>query len=121
MARLLRLAASFLLLWGLLEAGQALASILPVTLPGSVVGMVLLLALLELGVVRLAWVEPSGDLLLAWLGLLFVPAGLGVLDVEGSVGEWLGLGSIILVGGLVTIGLVGVLVQRGVVRDLERG
>ncbi len=42
--------------------------------PGNVVGAILLAVLLLSGLVKLSWVEEGADVLLAHLGLFFVPA-----------------------------------------------
>jgi holin-like protein len=96
-------------------AGEALARALALPLPGPVLGLLLLLAGLVLRA-RLGRGEPPAELkataqgLLGHLGLLFVPAGVGVvtqLDVLGA--NWLPIAVAIVVStflGLVTAGWV---------------
>jgi holin-like protein len=68
------------LAWLLLcqSAGEALVRLLPLRLPGPVIGMLLLLALLHWPAVR-ASAGLCADVLLAHLSLLFVPVGVGVM------------------------------------------
>ncbi|WP_410512708.1 CidA/LrgA family protein [Paenibacillus sp. BR2-3] len=58
---------------------NGLTSLLHLPIPGSIFGMVLLFILLELGVVRLSWVEMGASWLLAELLLFFVPSAVGIM------------------------------------------
>ncbi len=57
-----------------------LAEKLPFAFPASVLGMLLLLALLFSGAVKPRQVEQGADLLLRNMMFLFVPAGVSILD-----------------------------------------
>lgn len=61
--------------------GEILAGVLPLPVPASVYGLVLLLAALKLGIFRLEQVKEAGDFLIGILPLLFVPAAVGVMDL----------------------------------------
>ncbi len=82
-------------------------------LPGSVLGMVLLWGALEAGIVRLAWLQQGADVLLGWLGLLFVPAGVGFIAFLDAGWVWAAALGVSALGSLVTVGLVGLVVERG--------
>lgn len=71
---------AFTTLLGFQLIGEALARTLQLPVPGPVVGMLLLLVALVLrrGTPP-AWLEPSSNALLQHLGLLFVPAGIGII------------------------------------------
>lgn len=74
---------SWLLILACLGAGEALAILTAkagFALPGSVIGMVLLFVLLISGVVRLERVVGAAGLLLEYLGLFFVPAGVALIS-----------------------------------------
>ena len=66
------------LLLALQAAGEALAHLLGLPLPGPVVGLILLLGALKFEPIREP-VAAAADLLLAHLSLLFVPVGVGVI------------------------------------------
>ncbi|SDD77969.1 CidA/LrgA family protein [Desulfuromonas thiophila] len=70
---------SWTILLGLQALGELGVRLCHLPLPGSVLGMVLLLAALRCGLVREEAVRPAAELLLTHLSLLFVPAGVGVL------------------------------------------
>ena len=61
--------------------GELLAHVLPLPVPASVYGMVLLLAALKLGIYRLDQVKGAGSFLTGILPLLFIPAAVGVMDL----------------------------------------
>lgn len=65
------------LCWQLTEA-FSIAHRWPV--PGSVIGLAVLYALLQTRVIKLSWVEAGADFLLGHLMLFFVPAMLGLLS-----------------------------------------
>lgn len=71
---------AFTTLLGFQLLGEALARALQLPVPGPVVGMLLLLLALALRRdAPPAWLEPTSSALLQHLGLLFVPAGVGII------------------------------------------
>jgi holin-like protein len=66
------------------SAGEALARLLSLPLPGPVLGLALLMALLQWPPVR-APVEAAATPLLQHLSLLFVPVGVGVIAHLGLI------------------------------------
>jgi holin-like protein len=70
--------------------GEVLSYALRLPVPGPVLGMVLLLALLLARPTLLARLRPTALELLKHLSLLFVPAGVGVMLHVARIGrEWL--------------------------------
>lgn len=61
--------------------GEVLANILPLPVPASVYGLVLMLAALKLGILRLDQVKEAGTFLISILPLLFIPAAAGVMEL----------------------------------------
>ena len=105
------------LAWLLLcqSAGEVLARLLPVGLPGPVVGMLLLLLALRWELVRTP-VAACADALLVHLSLLFVPVGVGVMTHMGLVSQY-GLRLLVAVVLSTWIGLaVTALVLRALLR-----
>ena len=96
--------------------GETLSHLLPLPLPGPVIGMALLFLTLLLRPSLAAQITPTASVLLAHLSLLFVPAGVGVishLDTLGGQGPAL-LAAII--GSTVLALLTGVAAFRLVAR-----
>jgi putative effector of murein hydrolase LrgA (UPF0299 family) len=106
--------------------GEAVARLTGLPIPGPVLGLAFL------ALAATAWprlfetVEATADHLLRHLSLLFVPAGVGVLQHLGLLGrEWLPLVGVLVFGTLITLvvtALVFVVASRGFgVSDPEDG
>lgn len=67
------------ILFGAMALGELLVAVTGVSLPGSIVGMLLLAAFLEMGWVKLEWVKNISDFLLSNLGFFFVPPGVALM------------------------------------------
>lgn len=68
------------LIFGACLVGEAIAAILPVAFPASVISMVLLMLLLLCGVVKEGHISVVSKFLVANMGICFVPALVGVLE-----------------------------------------
>lgn len=79
MKRATRLAIQVLALLLISNAGYAIATALSLPVPGNLIGMLLLLAMLATGAVRTPWVEGSAALLLRHLAFFFVPITVGLM------------------------------------------
>ena len=112
-----RCATSALVLLAFLLAGTTVASLGRLPLPGSVVGMLLLAAVLHFGWMPAAWVEPAAGLLLRHMALLFVPPGVGLmLQYDLLRREWLPIVLASAASTLAVLLVVGRLQQRLEVR-----
>ena len=65
--------------------GEGLKSLLPLPIPASIYGMVILLAALMSGVLKLESVREAGEFLIEIMPILFVPAAVGLLDSWGQL------------------------------------
>ena len=61
------------------QAGYAAASAFHLPVPGNLLGMMFLLALLVTGVLPLRWVEASASLLIRHLAFFFIPIAVGLV------------------------------------------
>src|SRR4051812_26303962 len=91
---------------------------LGVPLPGNVIGLVLFVASLFTGLVKLRWVEPAADLLLRNMLLFFAPVIVGAIAFAPAMrAEWpavvLGIVGSTLVAMLVTGWLATAMVRPG--------
>jgi holin-like protein len=82
-------------------AGEALAGLLPVSFPGSVMAMVLLFALLLARVVTLRHIEQAADFLIANMAFFFVPLVVGIAESYALLSGQ--MGKIVLVCALSTV------------------
>jgi holin-like protein len=78
--RALLLCAQIALLWLVSWLGHEAVDLLKLPLPGSVVGLLLMFALLHAGIVPLSFVEQGAGLLLRHLALFFIPIAVGMMS-----------------------------------------
>lgn len=64
---------------GVYAAGCALASVLPITLPGNILGMVLLLVLLGTHILKTKYISEACDYLIDNMSVFFIPAGVAIM------------------------------------------
>ena len=69
--------------------GEVLHVVLPLPVPASVYGLVLLLAALTTGFVKLEQVKETGTYLTGIFPLLFVPAAAGIMELWAEMGQLL--------------------------------
>ena len=69
--------------------GEILHAVLPLPIPASVYGLILLLLALRLGIVKLEQVKEVGLFLTGIFPLLFVPAAAGVMELWAEMGNML--------------------------------
>ena len=62
---------------------------LPLPVPASIYGLIILFLLLKTGVLKLSQVEDVGNFLLEWMPLLLVPASVSFLTVLDTIREML--------------------------------
>ncbi len=100
-------------------AGEVLAHLLSLPIPGPVIGMLLLFAALVIrGGPNHDLRETSGKLL-QYLALLFVPAGAGIVLYGNRLAdEWLSIGLALIGSTLLTIAVTA-LVLRALIRRNE--
>lgn len=78
---------ALLLILGCQLAGEAAARGAGLPLPGPVLGMILLLAMMALSTKVQATIRPVAQAILSHLSLLFVPAGVGVVGHFSTLGD----------------------------------
>ncbi|MDR3433072.1 MAG: CidA/LrgA family protein [Rouxiella aceris] len=77
---LLQYIRAFVLIYACLYVGNTISMLLPITIPGSILGMLILFALLSTQILPFQWVKPGCSLLIRYMALLFVPIGVGVMS-----------------------------------------
>lgn len=71
---------AFVLIYACLYTGIFIATLLPIAIPGSIIGMLILFVLLALQILPAKWVNPGCFVLIRYMALLFVPIGVGVMQ-----------------------------------------
>lgn len=73
-------AKEFCVIMGISFIGECLGKVLPFPVPASIYGMVILFVALCIGIIRVEQIEKISDALLEVMPMLFVPAGVGLIN-----------------------------------------
>ena len=83
--------------------GELLKYLLPLPVPASIYGMVILFIGLLTGIIPLASVKDAGKFLIEIMPVMFIPAGVGLMSSWGTIKPVLLPVSIITVAALITV------------------
>lgn len=70
----------FMIILAISFSGEVLRYLLPLPVPASIYGMILMFAALMTGVIRLEDVRETGKFLIEIMPLMFIPAGVGLMS-----------------------------------------
>lgn len=99
---------------------EFLEKLLPLPVPASIYGLLLMLASLMTGIISLKQVEQAGDFLIEIMPLMFIPAAVGILTSYEALKEILmPLAVIIFVTTVVVMAVTGRTAQ-GIIRRQNR-
>ncbi|HHQ4904279.1 TPA: antiholin-like murein hydrolase modulator LrgA [Staphylococcus aureus] len=96
-----------------LFVSKIIESFMPIPMPASVIGLVLLFVLLCTCAVKLGEVEKVGTTLTNNIGLLFVPAGISVVNSLGVISQ-----APFLIIGLIIVSTILLLICTGYVTQI---
>ena len=89
-------------------AGELLQRLVPLPIPASVYGLVLVFAALNTGLVKLEQVKDAGGFLISILPILFVSPAVGILDNwEAIRGALIPILALTLLSTVLTFGIAG--------------
>ena len=77
----MRFIRQFLIILFVSFLGEVLKAVLPLPIPASIYGLVIMLALLVLKVVKIEQVEGASMFLIDIMPLMFIPASAGLIDI----------------------------------------
>ena len=96
-----------------LLVGETAAKALKLTIPGNVVGMILLFLALRCKMISLKSVKPAVDSLLKHMVLFFIPYGVGLMVYpELILQHWKALGIIVILSTTVTLLITALIYQK---------
>lgn len=108
----MKLVRQSILLLGISVMGEFINKVLHVPLPGSVLGLLLLLILLLSGIVSIKHIEDLSNFLMQHLAIFFVPAGVGLITVVGVLqSSWAALLIISIVSSIIVMTTTAIIVQ----------
>lgn len=97
-----------LIIFSIVLTGDFVATLLPIPIPGNIIGMLLLLGLLLKKYLTVNHIKHTTDFLLKNMAFFFVPAGIGVIKnralLEGKVVQVV---LICVVSTIITFGVTG--------------
>ncbi|WP_392562192.1 CidA/LrgA family protein [Orbus sturtevantii] len=71
---------SFLILFICLSVGNVVSKLLPITIPGSIIGLLILFFLLVFQLIPSKWIRNGCNLFMRYMTILFIPAAMGIMD-----------------------------------------
>ena len=98
--------------------GEVLHYIIPLLIPASIYGLLLMLLALCTGVIKLSSVRETGKFLIDIMPVMFIPAAVGLLESWGILKPvWLPVVVITVVSTVLVMGVSGVVAQLVIRRD----
>ena len=111
----------FLIIIAISFAGEVLHYFIPLPVPASIYGMVLLFAGLCTGLIPLSAVKETGDFLVATMQIMFIPATVGLIDSWDILKDrWPVYLIITFVTTMAVLLAVGKVVQLGLARSKSK-
>ncbi len=106
----------FLIILVITFMGEGLKYLLPLPIPASIYGMILLFLALMTGIVKLESVRDAGKFLIEIMPVMFIPAGVGLMVSWGVLKPMLVPVSVITVVSLITVAAATGLVSQAIIR-----
>ena len=101
--------------------GEVLHYFIPLPVPASIYGLLLMLAALLTGVVKRDSVREAGVFLVEIMPVMFIPAAVGLLEAWGVLRPvWLPVAVITVVSTVLVMGVSGLVTQFVIRRDERR-
>lgn len=92
--------------------GESFRVLLNISIPGNVIGMILLFFALNFNIIKLEYISDVSKFLLSYLAFFFIPAGVGLISCLSLISEnWLEILIIILVSTILVIASTGLTIQ----------
>jgi holin-like protein len=102
--------------------GELLHCLIPLPVPASIYGLLLMLAALCTGIIKLSAVRDTAKFLIEIMPIMFIPAAVGLLDSWSVLQPvWLPVVVITLVSTVVVMGVSGVVAQFVIRKDRKAG
>lgn len=97
--------------------GTTLQTWLHLSIPGSVIGMILLFLMLTSGVLPVAWVQPSASLFIRYMVFLFIPISVGLMThFETLIHNAFSIFISIIVGSTLVLICMGLILDRALAK-----
>ena len=100
--------------------GEVLHSLIPIQVPASIYGLVLLFIALLTGIIQLPQVKEAAKYLIEIMPLMFIPAGVGLLESWGNLKSILVPVLLLLVASTTLVMGVSGKVTQGIIQRSKR-
>lgn len=101
--------------------GELLHILIPLPIPASVYGLILMLLALCTGVLKLAQVKEAADFLIEIMPVMFIPAAVGLLDSWSALQSiWLPVIVITILTTIIVMAVTGRVTQHLIRRDSHK-
>lgn len=111
----------FLIIIAFSFAGELLHFCLPLPIPASIYGIVLLFLALELKLIKVRDIRETSSFLIAIMPVMFIPAAVGLMDSWHAIaGMWLKYIIVTVVSTFVVMAVAGWLTQAIIRRDKKK-
>ena len=100
--------------------GEILHSLIPIQVPASIYGLVLLFTALLTGIIQLPQVKETAKYLIEIMPLMFIPAGVGLLESWGNLKSILVPVLLLLVASTILVMGVSGKVTQGIIQRSKR-
>ena len=92
--------------------GELLNLILPLPVPGSVYGMILLFLCLQMNIIKLSQIEETADFLIEIIPIMFIAPCVSLMDSIGSIADSIpALVCICIITTITTMAVTGIVAQ----------
>lgn len=111
-----------IIIFGIYLIGVFLAEILPLPIPGNVLGLLILFILLCTKIIKVEQIKTVSDFFLDHLAFFFIPAGVGLISSFGIIKEiWAKLLLVCVITTFITMAATGKIVEWVANRMERRG
>ncbi len=101
--------------------GEVLHYCLPLPIPASIYGIVLLFLSLELKWIKVKDIRETSSFLIAIMPVMFIPAAVGLIDSYKSIGNaWLQYIVVTVLSTFIVMGVSGLVTQHVIRRDKDK-
>lgn len=104
---------AFFVLFLFFGMGEAINYFIPLAVPGSILGMILIFIALKIKLIHLETVKPASDVLIKYMVLFFVPFGVGLMAYFDFIQSyWIILSVAVVITTLVTLYLTALIQEK---------
>ena len=101
--------------------GELCKNVIPIAIPASIYGLVLMLLILRLGILKLEQVKETANFLIEIMPIMFIPAAVGLLESWGILkGIWFPMIVTTVITTIIVIAVTGRITQF-IIRSRKKG